>query len=547
MTHLPPRSLALRQQLLALSAEIRVEAILQSPHPAEAVRSLSAQELYLTVSEAGIDEAAPLLPLATRHQLEFFLDIDAWSGDQLDLDKLCRWLTHFASADPELIGRLLREADESLVVALLSRLLHVYKNDESTDAPFWPPDRPLTTLDQMYYFEPREGVSPEAFDALHQGMLTLRGQASPAYEALLEQVLWQIPAEQQEEALRTHNARLSEKGFPDLVESLQVWSAGREPLRDLRARLAQQALNAPDLASAEAASATSALTVVDHNVAPRLARLAAFAPRAAQEALIAGLVRLGNRYAVASRAPLGDVATHRDGLRTALAHANLGVAELAREAGDDLARRAVAAVSPVELVQVGVGAVQARAWRARRLVDGWLATVPLAEARLDEEHRAALRGMRSPCPYFSLDARDRPFQELDDLQRVDQVLSALEQLGLLLEKRWQVAAGHDLPELAPLPAARHDAADLDWSAVLLTALAHVANGTGDRPAPFAASRLRAAARALTPERITRLCAEWSLDAWTALLIARIADEPWIVAGDELPDPRFVRSFLIARH
>jgi hypothetical protein len=65
-----------RRRLLALPPAERLEAILSAPRPRELVRSLPAQDLYLTLIESGIDRCLPLLPLASRHQLDFLLDVD---------------------------------------------------------------------------------------------------------------------------------------------------------------------------------------------------------------------------------------------------------------------------------------------------------------------------------------------------------------------------------------------------------------------------------------------------------------------------------------
>lgn len=527
---------------MSLPAGPRVESILASTHPQDAVRSLPAQDLYLTVLEAGLDEASPLLPLASLPQLEFFLDIDGWDKDNLDIDRVCRWLIAFSEADPALVGRIISEADESLVVHLVSRLVFIYKNDESADPRYWPPDRAVTTIDSTYQIEAKEHTPVEAFDALHEALKILRARSTHAFEALLEQVMWSIPAEMEQQAYESRASRLAEKGFPELGESLEVWAAGAEPLRALRARLKQKAVQAV-LPPVE--NHALPVTAAASSSAPLLARLGATLPLPQQEALLHGLVRVGNRFAVSSLSHLGDPETHRLALDTALAHANLGLAELTESESEEAARRALAGLSAAEIVRVGTGAVQSRAYRARLCRDGWIARVPFAQPRLDEELQAPLVGLLSARPFYSLNAQPRPFRERADLQRVDAWLDALEQLGAFLEQRWKLGPGCDLPELSPLPAARRDLEDIDWSACLMTALARDAVGEAARPKPFAAGEAAVALNALDAARVSSTCHSWGIPALTPLLLARLADDWTALERDQPIDPRFVRLILIA--
>ncbi len=143
-----------------------MEAILASPRARELVRSLPAPEFWLTVVQAGLDQALPLLPLAGSRQLDFLFDLEAWSGDGFDPARAGEWLRAFREADPALVARWLREGDEPLVVLALGRMLRVYKLDESTSPDYWPPERPIPTLDGIYFVEPVDGLPDGVFPAL---------------------------------------------------------------------------------------------------------------------------------------------------------------------------------------------------------------------------------------------------------------------------------------------------------------------------------------------------------------------------------------------
>ncbi len=555
------RLIETRSKLLAVPAAERVALILAAPRPAELVRALPAQELFLSVVEAGLDDGLPLLRYASTPQVEFFFDVDAWSRDAFEPARAAQWVAALHEADAEALARWLREADEPLVVLVLARLFHVYKNDESTDQAFWPPERPLSSHDGVYYFEPRDETPDVAAVALWDALTRLRERDRTAYEGLLEQVLWTVPAELEEESFERRVSRLAEKGFPELEEAYAVWAASPDDVQRIAGRAAEVArAQTGDPAKLDAPDARDLPVPFDEQALPVLARAARAVDAERRERLLGDLVRLGNRFAVASLGPLGEPETHRDGLRTALGAVNLGLAEVLGQAGGDAAdsaagadaaraARIVAGLPVFDLNRAGIAAIQRRAARARALVAGWLARVPLAAERLDGALADPIYGLARTRPAFVVAGEDRPFRNPEDLAIVDRALDAVEALGKFL-----VALGagpDDLPELSPLPLFRETAADVDWSAVALTALARAALGEAARPAPLdrEAAR-RALAILLEPEvprraapRLRELASALGLEGATEVLAGVLEQDVGELSRDTEPDPRFVRALL----
>lgn len=538
-----------RGRLLALEPRDRVQEILAAPHPAELVRSLPAQEFYLTVVEGGLDETLPLLPLAATRQLEFIFDVDSWSQDRFDPARAAHWIATLHQADPDALARWLREADENLVVLTLLRLLRVFKADESTDQAFWPPDRPVPTLDGLYYLEAREGTPEEAFAALWEGLTILRSQDRRAYEALLEQTLWATPPELEEESHQQRISRLAEKGFPEFDEAMDVWSAGPEANPAVRGRLAAGVAALPSPPPAEPDVALPALLTARPETV--LARSALEIPSEQRERLLSDLVRLGNRYAVAGLAALGDPATHHEALATALSHVNLGLAELTGARVEELGPRALAHLSVFELNRAGVGAVMQRVGHARRLVErGWLARVSQARRRLDSTLEDVLSGLLAPRPRFTSGGENRPFREPADLAAVDDALAIVDALGEFLEE--ELHAGRDeLPELSTPLARRESTRDLEWSVVALTTVARAALGEPARPAPLDADAARRALDILMTRdpprsasaRFAELTSSLRLGPATKFLAELLERGAGELAPGQAPDPRFVRALL----
>ncbi len=526
-----------KRSLLELEPTKRVQAILASPRPAELVRSLAAQELFLTLQEAGLECATPLLRYASRHQIDFLVDIDAWTHEGFDPLRFSAWIERFRKADAELVTRWLLEADEANVVLALSRLLHVYKLDESVDEAYWPPERTTPSLDGVYFLEGREGIPAGALKAVWDGLGLLRERRQTAYEALLEQVLWIVPAEQEEQAFGERSTRLAERGFPELDEALEVWAATPEVDPIARARLAErvQALKITNAAAMEcgalAETGAATLTTLRHALADL--------PRDAAEQVLHDIVRLGNRFAVASLEHLGEHQTHADGLATAFAHINLGLELLSEGRAPSFAAAALASLSVFELNRVAVGALLERALRARNIQNGSLTTIPNGLARLDPPLRQTLQGLLAPRPHYLDEDGQRPWRTRADLLLADQHLDAADALGVFLTETLDAARG--LPELTPLPAGYRTLEEIEWSAVASTALARRVLGEAGRPHPLDPTSAR---RVLDRrDAFTAAAKELALGPALPYLNTRLDAAVAELPPEALPHPQLVRAWL----
>lgn len=569
---------ALQEQIRgirSLPPEDRALAILASEAPAPLVRALPAQDLYLTLAASDNEDALALLPFTTRAQVDFVLDIDAWDHDQLDLDRAGRWLDLLHQADPALVVRFLRESEEETVVLTLAKMLFVTKLDESISIDRWPPeDRPAATLDGLYFLEPQDDVPDAAFAALWEGLARFREENRMAYDALLERVLWILPAEQEEGAYERRVSRLAESGFPPQDEALEVWAPGHLAEATWRAKIAERlhALPLPRPSSLHDAAidemtidagdehdesesavvpvAALPLAASAHDLA-LIGAGAAYLDDAKRAAIAHALVRLGNRFAVTSRGHLGDPKTHRDGLVTALCHVRLGLDELGvRDARE--AARAMAQLPVADLCRVGTGAIIERAARARAVTHaGWLAKVPHGRARLEDVLDTALDGLLGERPRFTWDDEERPFRSREDLEVIDDVLGVIDGLGHFVTVTLGVTGPGDVPELDPLPDRRREASECLWSEIAATALAQASLGRPLRPQPIGKEDARRAlAHLLTPEvprapteLAWRLAKDAGLGAAAAQVLARIESDAAELPEGTLPDTRYFRAFL----
>lgn len=228
---LAPGELALaRAALSAAHGKRRLDLILSAKDPAALVRALPAEELYFTIREIGLADAAPLVPLATLAQFRTFIDLDAWRGDRLDPQRALTWLRAARTgsrSDPKAAARWERKLsgiDRELLYAVLRSDLVIHDLEEDPD-PEFDTDRFVRTTEGKFVVEfMAEGAEYAAL----RGILDDLYSANPFQAArLLTSLRWDLPSELEETALRWRTARLADLGFPSLEEALSWFAKPR--------------------------------------------------------------------------------------------------------------------------------------------------------------------------------------------------------------------------------------------------------------------------------------------------------------------------------
>ena len=78
-----------RKQILGLPADKALAAIVKHPQPAALVHSFPEADLHFLLHDIGLDNALPLLALASNRQWEYLMDMEIWNRDQLKQLKSC--------------------------------------------------------------------------------------------------------------------------------------------------------------------------------------------------------------------------------------------------------------------------------------------------------------------------------------------------------------------------------------------------------------------------------------------------------------------------
>ncbi|RKH24033.1 DUF6178 family protein, partial [Corallococcus sp. CA031C] len=215
---LAPREV--RQRLMQLSPRRRVEALFDAEDTAALVRSLPAEDLYVTIQEVGLADTTELVQLASPAQFRTFVDLGGWVKDKVEPHAVLTWLRAARGDEPEDFLRKLHAVDLEVVETLLKEFTTVYDLEEDPDAN--PQGMTVETPEGRYLVEIKlEGVEMSAMRAIVNDLI-----AENPFESvrLFEAVRWEIPSELEETAFQFRRARLADLGFPSLEDALALFS-----------------------------------------------------------------------------------------------------------------------------------------------------------------------------------------------------------------------------------------------------------------------------------------------------------------------------------
>ena len=202
---------------LALDWKQRVRIIRNSGQAAEIVRSLSEQEVLLTIKGAGIEDSLPLIALTTPEQLRFVLDVEVWARDIVDASKARLWLDHILSCGEDKVIEFIQSVDRELLVVMLSRLITLVPNEEGVKVP---EELPGIMPDEFFTILSNE---PQETENLRMLLRVLRQWDRNEFYKLLFQIHGSVDAETEEKAFRWRTSRLEEKGLLELDEALEIY------------------------------------------------------------------------------------------------------------------------------------------------------------------------------------------------------------------------------------------------------------------------------------------------------------------------------------
>jgi hypothetical protein len=224
-----------RKEILSLSPEKTLDAILDSPQSAALVHSLSEEDFYFLIHDIGIEDSLPLLRLASDKQWEYIVDLEVWEKDRIDLASVTKWFDLLFQIDPNrFVKWFLDQKTEFIEFYLFKNIeIKIRKTDEDP-SDF---DDAFFTFDDTFYvkfldepFDLESDLSDREKtaknhrdDFLSKFFKTLSAYDHFTYQNVLLETSSIIPAEAEEEACRLKNVRLAEKGFLPYEEAVGIY------------------------------------------------------------------------------------------------------------------------------------------------------------------------------------------------------------------------------------------------------------------------------------------------------------------------------------
>lgn len=302
----------------------RADLIDLAEEPNKLIPALPPAELCFTVLAVGLDDAAWLLEHATRDQICTAIDLDAWAGTVPDRKRIGDWLTAFADAGEDTLMDAAKAVDlEAWVLHLMGRVAIELKPSGDDD---WEPPAGGLTHDGQFYV-----IARDPDDDLAELMDLLRVLFQRDYWfyfRLLQGVIWELPSDSEEWALRWRTGRLEDLGFPPPLEAKAIY-ARLDDVQRRRLSPEERAWKLDEWPLPVWMPNLPAVAAAEHSLFQAFAEL----PEADRRPFLLEFLSLANRVAVADDLPLGEATTLPAALIKATRFTSLGLDLLAAEHG----------------------------------------------------------------------------------------------------------------------------------------------------------------------------------------------------------------------
>jgi hypothetical protein len=206
------------------------------PAPESVVPALPEAELVFAVKAIGRADAAWLLAHATDEQLRACVDLDAWRDFAPDRAALGEWIATFAEADDDTLLRGVQALDAEVVMLWMQGCVEVQM--KPNDDQGWSPPAGGQTVDGVFYVI-AIGDGDDA-DLVMRLLGLLFESDYWFYFRLLQSVIWELPTENEEWALKWRTGRMQDLGFPSWEEAAGIYARPRVARRSRRSRTSRR-------------------------------------------------------------------------------------------------------------------------------------------------------------------------------------------------------------------------------------------------------------------------------------------------------------------
>lgn len=222
--------LAQRRRLLSMPAEKALDEILESPDALPLVHSFSGEDFYFLIHDIGLDDALPILSMASSSQWEYILDVEGWQRDKVVLNSTLKWFDLLLKADADRFIQWVQKEKLELFEFCLFKTIEVRIREHDEDPGVFGDD--FVTLDGIFYFRfvnhgmddsPDADLLPEKEEIVLSLLKKLADADHVVYQKILFEFASILPAETEEEIYRLRNVRMAEKGFLPFDEAIGIY------------------------------------------------------------------------------------------------------------------------------------------------------------------------------------------------------------------------------------------------------------------------------------------------------------------------------------
>jgi hypothetical protein len=428
-----------RKKIFSLSPEKALHAILKSSRSTALVHSFSEEDFYFLIHHIGIEDAHPLLYLASAKQWEYIVDLEAWKKDRIKLTAITKWFDLLFTIDPNRFIRWSLDQKAEFMAFYLFKNIEVRVRENDQDPSDFGDE--FFTLDDIFYIrftderneDEDNGTESRDTDKIHRDafltkfLKTLADVDHIIYQDILMASSNIIPAEYEEEAYRLRNVRLAEKGFMPYEEAIGIYQPMK--VNDFKQQKAKFITGDPDgqLFFPVPLSHTGVLEA-KNNFTIALKGIPSDEVLNQIQAEFAGLC---NRIISADQKDIRDRKELKRIVQKACGYLNMGLEKLAGENDESGGNRFTSLIQNYPLInifRVGFGLALDLKWRTERwLKTSWFNTNGLVLGFWGEEWMGVLGGLliKKPLYYDRDNIRElyREFLSAQDIKETEKSLN----------------------------------------------------------------------------------------------------------------------------
>jgi hypothetical protein len=427
-----------RVKILSSDPDKRLDRILEHPQAVALVHSFPEEDLHFLIHDIGLQDSLPILSLASDKQKEFFLDMETWEKDTVDINAFTKWLDLLLQADPKrLIKWLMAEKVELLKLYLMNNIdVRIREHDQD------PSDfgEGYVTQDETVYIKildvPALSDSPEVEEKQRKDFLNrLLGQLASydfqTYRNILIETIGVIKAEIEEEDYRLRNVRLAEKGFFPFDEAIGIYQSIKPEALKAKHKKTDWLLDKETILPVPLYHAG----MMEHdNLFTRA--LLQIKDEAILQRLQVEFASLSNQIASADQKKITGKEELQDLVKKACSYLSIGLEQLCLEEdfteNQEVESAAFIQQYPLaDIFRVGFGLALALKWKADKwMKNSWFAKEGLTLSFWGEGWLGVLGGLFIKKPLFfdnykTTDQLYREFSTVDDIQDTEIMLNEI--------------------------------------------------------------------------------------------------------------------------